>query len=263
MDLRLTGRTALVTGASKGIGLAVVRRLVEEGVRVAAVARTVTPELLALGEQVTAVRADLSTPDGPAAAVTEALAALGGIDLLVNNLGGVRTGIRHGESFALITDQAWQETFELNLFSTVRVTRSTVDSLVRRRGVIVNISSIGARFAHPPIEYGAAKAALTNLSKALAEELGPLGVRVVTVSPGPTRTRNWSDPASMAGDLAREQGLDLDTFLERLPASMGITTGRLAEPEETAALVAFLASPHAANITGTDYLVDGGVIKTV
>ncbi|MFE0115855.1 SDR family oxidoreductase [Amycolatopsis sp. NPDC059019] len=108
-----------------------------------------------------------------------------------------------------------------------------------------------------------AKAALTNVSKALAEELGRHGVRAVTVSPGPTRTQNWSDPSSMAGDLAREAGLDLDTFLAELPGRMGITTGRLAEPEGTAALVAFLASPHAANITGTDYRVDGGVIKTV
>ncbi|GAA1986326.1 oxidoreductase [Amycolatopsis minnesotensis] len=261
MDLRLEGKTALVTGASKGIGLAIARRLTGEGARVAAAARTVTPELDALG--VAPVRGDLATKEGAIAVVEGALEALGGIDILVNNVGGVREGIAHGESFASITDDAWQQTFDLNLFGTVRVTRAALDSLVERRGVIINISSIGARFAHPPIEYGAAKAALTNVSKALSEELGPRGVRVTTVSPGPTRTRNWSDPAGMAGDLAREQGVDLGTFLADLPARMGITTGRLAEPGETAALVAFLASPHAANITGADYVVDGGVLKTV
>ncbi|QWF83130.1 oxidoreductase [Amycolatopsis sp. CA-230715] len=258
MDLRLEGKTALVTGASKGIGLAIARRLAGEGVRVAAAARTVTPGLDAIP-----VLGDLATAEGATTVVETALEALGGIDILVNNVGGVRQGIAHGESFASITDEAWQRTFDLNLFGTVRVTRAALDSLVARRGVIINISSIGARFAHPPVEYGAAKAALTNVSKALSEELGPRGVRVTTVSPGPTRTRNWSDPAGMAGDLAREQGVDLDTFLTGLPARMGITTGRLAEPEETAALVAFLASPHAANITGADYVVDGGVLKTV
>ncbi|MFE0028110.1 oxidoreductase [Amycolatopsis sp. NPDC059021] len=263
MDLHLAGKTAVVTGGSKGIGLAIVRTLAAEGMRVVAAARTVTPELAALAPDVTAVTADLATREGARTLGARALDVLGGVDILVNNLGGVRSGIGHDERFADIDDDAWQETFELNLFSAVRVTRAVLPSVVERRGVIITMSSIGARFAHPPIEYGAAKAALTNVSKALAEELGRHGVRAVTVSPGPTRTQNWSDPSSMAGDLAREAGLDLDTFLAELPGRMGITTGRLAEPEETAALVAFLASPHAANITGTDYLVDGGVIKTV
>ncbi|GAA4531454.1 oxidoreductase [Amycolatopsis samaneae] len=263
MDLHLTGKTAVVTGGSKGIGLAIARTLTAEGVRVVAAARTVTPELAALAPGVVAVTADLSTRAGAKALGEQALDVLGGVDILVNNLGGVRQGSGHDERFADIDDDAWQEAFELNLFSAVRVTRAVLPSVVERRGVIITMSSIGARFTHPPIEYGAAKAALTNVSKALAEELGRHGVRAVTVSPGPTRTGNWSDPSSMAGDLAREAGLDLGTFLERLPERMGITTGRLAEPEETAALVAFLASPHAANITGADYLVDGGVIKTV
>ncbi|GAB3486111.1 oxidoreductase [Amycolatopsis cihanbeyliensis] len=262
MDLHLEGRTAVVTGASKGIGLATVRRLTTEGVRVAAAARTAPPELVGIPGS-TAVPVDLVTTDGPAELVHRAMAALGGIDILVNNLGGVRKGIAHDEGFASIGDTEWQRALELNLLSAVRVTRAALPSIVERRGVIINISSIGARFAHPPIEYGAAKAALNNVGKALAEELGPRGVRVVTVSPGPTRTRNWEAPDGMAADLAREAGLDLEQFLAGLPERMGITTGRLAEPEETAALIAFLASPHAGNITGTDHRVDGGVLKTV
>ena len=145
----------------------------------------------------------------------------------------------------------------------MRVTRALVEPLRRHRGVIVNVSSIGARIAHAPLDYGAAKAALTNLTKALSEEYAPQGMRAVTVSPGPTRTGNWTDPASMAGDLARRHGLGMDEFLAALPGEMGMSTGRLAEPEETAATIAFLVSPHAANITGIDVVVDGGLIKTV
>ncbi|MCD2190397.1 SDR family oxidoreductase [Actinomycetospora soli] len=265
MDLHLTGRTAVVTGASRGIGLATAERLTEEGARVLGVARRSTPELDKVADEV--VTADLARPEG-ADAVADALEgwAPAGIDVLVNNAGGIVSGgpdPAHLGGFATISDTAWQATLDLNLLSAVRVTRVLIDALLRRRGVIVNVSSIGARMAHPPVDYGAAKAAMTNLTKALSEEYAPRGMRAVTVSPGPTRTGNWTDPASMAGDLAHREGLELDEFLARLPGEMGISTGRLAEPEETAATIAFLASPHAANITGIDVVVDGGVLKTV
>lgn len=104
---------------------------------------------------------------------------------------------------------------------------------------------------------------MNNLTKALAEEFGERGLRALTVSPGPTRTANWSDPEGYAGRLAAQAGVDLDDFLAGLPQAMSITTGRLTEPEETAGLIAFLASDRAANLTGADYLADGGVIKTV
>lgn len=129
--------------------------------------------------------------------------------------------------------------------------------------MIVNVSSIGARIAASPIDYGVAKAGLTNLTKALSEEYAPRGMRAITVSPGPTRTQMWTDPDRPPGDLARSLGIGHDDLLAGLPGQMGISIGRLAEPEETAATIAFLASPWAAAITGTDVLVDGGVIKTV
>lgn len=263
MDLQLLGKSAVVTGASKGIGLEIVRALSAEGVRVVAAARTVTAELRELESSVTPVTVDLAAPDGAGRLIERASAILGEIDLLINNVGGVVAGSRDAGGFLDIADDAWQRTYELNLFSTVRVTRHALPSLLRQRGVIINISSIGARAAYHPVDYGTAKAALNNLTKALAEEFGGQGLRVLTVSPGPTRTGNWSAPDGYAADVAAQHGLTLDEFLDRAPTQMGITTGRLTEPEETAALVTFLASPVSGNLTGADYLADGGAIKTV
>ncbi|NIH79235.1 SDR family oxidoreductase [Amycolatopsis viridis] len=251
MDLQLDGKTAVVTGASKGIGLATVRALTAEGVTVFAAARSVSEGI--------GIEADLTTPDGVALLAERA----GDVDILVNNLGGVVPASMRAGGFLDVDDDAWQRTYELNLFATVRVTRALLPGLLRRRGVVINISSIGARAAFPPVDYGTAKAALTNLTKALAEEFGAQGLRALTVSPGPTRTQNWADPAGYAGELAAAAGVPLEEYLAGVPAAMGITTGRLSEPAETAALVTFLASPRAGNLTGADYLADGGVIKTV
>lgn len=257
MELGLTGKVAVVTGASKGIGLAIVRTLAAEGARVVAAARTV--DSLAGLAGVLPVAADLTSVAG-----VELLAERAGEpDILVNNLGGVSTNSMRANGFLGIDDESWRYTYEVNLFSTVRLTRALLPALLRRRGVVINISSIGARAAFQPVDYGTAKAALTNLSKALAEEFGAQGLRALTVSPGPTRTQNWGDDAGYAGELARANGMSLAEFLAEVPRKMGITTGRLTEPEETAALVAFLASPRAANLTGADYLADGGTLKAV
>ncbi|MCG8916929.1 SDR family oxidoreductase [Actinokineospora sp. PR83] len=256
MDLRLAGKTAVVTGAGKGIGLATTTALAAEGARVFAAARTPAPDL---GPLVTPVPVDLLDGSG-AAALAE---AAGEVDVLVNNLGGVVPASMGAAGFLDLDDEAWRETYELNLFATVRVTRALLPGLLRKRGVVVNVSSIGARAAFQPIDYGTAKAALNNLTKALAEEFGARGLRALTVSPGPTRTGNWSDPDGYAGRLAARAGVPLKEFLASVPAAMSITTGRLTEPEETAALITFLASPLSGNLTGADYLADGGVIKTV
>ena len=253
MDMQLSGKTAVVTGASRGIGLAIVRALVAEGMTVVAGARTITPELAATGA--TAVEVDLSTADGPAALVERA----GELDLLVNNVGG--GGAAGG--FLSFDEEHWRHSFELNYFSAVRATRAALPALVRQRGAIVNISSIGARAPHSgPIVYTTAKAALTSFGKAIAEEFGPQGVRVNTISPGPTRTDLWVDPDGYGGEVAASLGVPHEQLLAGLPAQAGMSTDRLIEPAEVAALVTYLASPHAAGIRGADHIIDGGALKS-
>ncbi|MFF8959756.1 SDR family oxidoreductase [Streptomyces sp. NPDC014894] len=263
MDLRLSGKTALVTGASRGIGLAVVSLLAAEGVRVVAGARTVGAALRETGAIPVVV--DLSTPDGPARLVERATAELGGdLDVLVNNVGGGDSGEGQTGGFLSFTDEQWRSAFDLNLMAAVRTTRAALPGLVRRRGAVVNISSNGARAPHAgPVAYTTAKAALTALGKALAEEFGPLGVRVNTVSPGPVRTSLWEGPDGYGAALARAAGVTREELLAGLPSAMGMTTGRLVEPAEVAALVAHLASPLAGSVNGADHLVDGGAVKTV
>lgn len=260
MDLQLSGKTALVTGASRGIGLAIVRALIAEGATVVGSARTVSTELADSGAY--AITADLATPDGPAQLVHSAIDQHGDIDLLVNNVGGGdASGLR---DFFGYDDDLWQQVFDLNFFSAVRACRAAMPSVIRRHGLVVNISSVGARLPHDgPVPYTTAKAALTAFGKALAEEFGDQGVRVVTVSPGPTRTSLWTDPDGFGGALAAAQGVPHADLVAGLAAASGIRSGRLVEPEQVAALVAYLASPLAASMTGQDYLVDGGAIKTV
>ncbi|MCX4808817.1 SDR family oxidoreductase [Streptomyces sp. NBC_01214] len=262
MDLQLTDKAAVVTGASRGIGLAIVSALVSEGMRVVAAARTITPELKATGA--IGVSVDLSKADGPARLVARAEAELGKLDLLVNNVGGGDAGEGQTGGFLTFTDQQWHDAFDLNFLASVRTTRAALPHLANSRGAIVNISSNGARTPHAgPITYTTAKAALTAFGKALAEEFGPQGVRVNTVSPGPVRTDMWEGPDGYGAELARSMGLEQEQLLERLPTAMGMVTGRLVNPREVAALVAYLASPLAGSTTGADHLIDGGAIKTV
>ncbi|MFZ3559803.1 SDR family NAD(P)-dependent oxidoreductase [Streptomyces sp. BH055] len=259
MDLKLNGKTALVTGASRGIGLAVVQALAAEGVRVVAAARTPTPELAAVGAKAVAV--DLSDPVSAERLVTEAVAGLGGLDILVNNVGGGDGGLNGG--FLDLTDAQWAQVLDLNFLATVRVTRAALPALTAARGSVVNVSSMGARVPHSgPVAYTTAKAALTALGKALAEEFGPRGVRVNTVSPGPVRTDMWESPTGYGAELATAMGVPHADLLAGLPGATGMLIERLVEPDEVAALVAYLASPRAAATTGTDHLIDGGAVKT-
>ncbi|GII56268.1 3-oxoacyl-ACP reductase [Planotetraspora thailandica] len=258
MQLNLDSKTAVVTGASRGIGLATVQTLISEGVRVVGAARTITPELKDSGA--VPVAADLATAEGVTALIDTALAELGGIDLLVNNVGGVDEPLRFLEA----DDEQWTAVFDLNLFSTVRATRAALPSLIERRGSVVNVSSINSRLpAAGPVVFSAAKAALAALGKSLAEEFGPQGVRVNTVSPGVVRTAIWEDPHGFGGKVAASAGAEHAAFLPQIPQAFSITTGRITEPQEVAALIAFLLSDIAGNITGADYVIDGGTIKAI
>jgi NAD(P)-dependent dehydrogenase (short-subunit alcohol dehydrogenase family) len=254
MDLLLQGKTAIVTGAGRGIGLATVRALVSEGVHVVGATRTVTKELEATGA--TMVSADLAS-----VADVERLAAwVDRVDLLVNNVGGGRGGETSG--FLDLDDDHWAQMLDVNLMSAVRVSRALLPGLVSRAGVIVNVSSIGAwQPAGPPLAYNVAKAALKALGKGLAEEFGPQGVRVATVTPGPTRTDVWESPDGLGAKFAAAAGAPPDQFVSQVPAMFGMLTGRLTEPDEVAALISFLLSPIAASITGSDHRIDGGAVK--
>ncbi|MFC4085174.1 SDR family NAD(P)-dependent oxidoreductase [Amycolatopsis samaneae] len=252
-------KNAVVTGASRGIGLAVVRELVAAGYRVVAGARTVSAELKAATPLTSPV--DLTSPEGPDRLIRHALAELGGVDLLVNNVGG--GGTRPG-GFLSVTDEDWRRTLDLTLYSTIRATRAALPSILERRGQVVNIGSVNARLPGVAVlDYSAAKAALVNLGKSLAEEFGPRGVRINTISPGPVRTEVWTAPGSVGDHLAAQAGVPIGELVERMPELMGSSTGRFTEPAEVGALVVFLASGKAPNISGSDLVIDGGMVKTV
>jgi NAD(P)-dependent dehydrogenase (short-subunit alcohol dehydrogenase family) len=267
MDLELSGRTAVVTGASRGIGLAVVRTLLGEGVRVVATSRGRTPDLDELEGELLHVPADLMDPDAPAEVIARAVEAFGGLDVLVNNAGGPPPGSRLPHTgFLDRTDSDWSAMFEFNLFTAVRASRAALPLLIERGGgSIVNISSGNGRQPSPlNVEYSAAKAAMINLTKALSEEFGPQGVRVNGVCPGPTMTPWFTDPGGAGDILAEMTGTAReDVLTTAVPDMMSLTTGRLAEPQEIADAVAFLASPRSASTTGTELVVDSGFLKAV
>jgi NAD(P)-dependent dehydrogenase (short-subunit alcohol dehydrogenase family) len=262
MDLELTDKIAIVTGASKGIGLAITRALVDEGARVVAGARTV--DTLEGIDGVTPVALDLVAADGPAQLVQRAIDEHGRVDVLVNNVGAVRLRL---EGFLGTSDEEFAWAMEMNFFAALRATRAAVARMLEQGGgAIVNVASVNSFFQPDAgtIDYGAAKAALVNLSKSLAQELGPRGIRVNCVSPGPVSTELWLGDHGVAATVAQATGVDADTARDAVVASIGgFATGRFTTPEEVATLVTLLASVRLGNVTGVNYVIDGGLIKTI
>lgn len=266
MDLQLSGRVAVITGASKGIGLAITRTLLEEGARVVAASRKSNPEFDALaGPNLIHVPVDLMDPLAPGQVVDRAVEVFGGLDILVNNAGGPPPGValpRFG--FLSPTDEDWRQMFEFNLFSAVRAIRAAIPPMLARGGgAIVNVSSGNARRPAPMnVDYNAAKAGLNNLTKALSEEYGPQGIRVNTVSPGPVRTAWWTEAGGAADIIAAKTGSDHQTVMSKLaPEMMQLTTGRLVDPQEIADAIALLVSPRSASTTGAEFAIDAGFLK--
>ena len=261
MDLELADKVAVVTGASKGIGLAITRALADEGARVVAGARTV--DTLEGIDHVTPVALDLVVADGPAQLVQRAIDEHGRVDVLVNNVGAVRLRL---EGFLGTSDEEFAWAMEMNFFAALRATRAALGQMLAQGGgAIVNVASVNSFFQPDAgtIDYGAAKAALVNLSKSLAQEFGPRGVRVNCVSPGPVGTDLWLGDHGVAATVAQATGVDAETARDAVIASIGgFATGRFTTPEEVATLVTLLASERLGNVTGVNYVIDGGLIKT-
>ncbi len=265
MDLNLRGKVVVVSGASKGIGLAVTTAFLEAGASVLASSRESDAVLSFLVNHfptLVAVAVDVSTTDGPASLVQQAVTRFGRLDILVNNVGGAQF---HVGGFLSTTDEDWGRALEVNLMSTVRASRAALPYMIEQgTEVIVNVSSLYARQPEASVsDYSASKAAVTTLTKALAEEFGPKGIQVNAVSPGPVRTPLLTEPGGIAETLAQASRIDRETMVEQFPQRNNATLGRLIEPEEIASLVLFLASERATMIVGSDFLLDGGMKKTI
>ena len=256
--LELLGRKALVTGGTKGIGEAVTARLREAGATVLSTARTrgggsAGADLF--------VAADIATAEGCAAVADAVRSRLGGVDIIVHVVGGSSAP---AGGFAVLDDDEWRRALDFNLFPAVRLDRALLPMMLDQgSGVIVHVTSIQGQLPLPDatMAYAAAKAALSNYSKGLSKEVSPKGVRVVRVSPG------WVETEAAVGlvqEIARERNTNYEGARKVLMTSIGgIPIGRPAKPGEVADLIAFLVSPQAGSITGTEYVIDGGTVPTV
>lgn len=262
MDLGLGGKTALVTGGSKGIGRAVASALAREGARVMICARTEATLKSAAGEieratgrSVETLAADLSDRTEVQRATREAIARLGRLDILVNNAGAIKGG-----DFLTTPDEEWLHGWSLKLLGYIRMAREVLPHMQRQGGGrIVNV--VGAAARNPSPAYmigGAANAALINFTKALADLGAKSNILVTAVSPGPVKTERWD---SLVRQQAAAAGKDLESFVK--DASAAYPLGRIALPEEVADLVCFLASERAAFLTGIAITVDGGISRGV
>ena len=245
MELGLNDRVCLVTGSTGGIGLATARLLVAEGARVVTHGRGEAP---GVGEALH-VAADFLEPGAPEAVVAE----VGPIDVLVNNVGAAYVA-----AFEELTDAQWDEMWQLNVMSFVRSIRAVLPAMRERGGgAIVNVSSTaGKRPSTGMPNYSVTKAAVLSLSRLVADLYAKDGIRCNAVTPGPTATEAWLGE----GGLAEQQG-EREAVLNRVAA--GRPLGRLARPEEIAAVIVFLCSERASNVVGAAWSVDGGSVPTI
>jgi len=249
MDLGLSGKVAMITGASRGLGRAMAAALAAEGVRLSLCARGVealgaaAAELKDAGHQVMAEAADINDASAMERWTANTIEAHGGVDILVNNAGGARAG-----TIQQLDDAGWMAAFELNFFSAVRLSRLCADAMEKRGGgSIINISSIYGREAGGPISYNTSKAAMISLTKGLARELAKKAIRVNSIAPGSILYPGGTWEAR----FKQSPEFEKDFIAHELPA------GRLGRPEEVAYAVVMLASPRASWITGATIPVDG------
>jgi NAD(P)-dependent dehydrogenase (short-subunit alcohol dehydrogenase family) len=253
MDLGLTGKVALVTGVSYGIGAAVADAFIREGAQVFGTSRSAPTHREGLAH----LRLDMSQTDAGDKAVAACIQEFGRLDVLVNNVGSGRIGT----GFAAESDDVWQQFWDLNFMSTVRTTRAALQALTAKGGVVVNVSSINGRLPESGIyAYSASKAALNNLTVNLAREYASRKIRVVGVAPGPVDTPLWLGPTGVAAQASALGAGDPDSIIAN--ARKGVPIGRFSSAEEVADLIVFLASSRAGSITGTTVAVDGGITPT-
>jgi 3-oxoacyl-[acyl-carrier protein] reductase len=257
-----TGRVAIVTGASKGIGRAIACELAAAGLDLVVNARgrdlldAIADEIRSRGRQVEAVAADVATPEGAAVVIERARECFGRVDVLVNNAG-------KGAPKRLLdlTEDDWHASFELNLMSAVRLSVGCVPIMqAQGGGRIINISSRVGRQPDPYFAaYAAAKAALINFTKSLANAFSKDGILSNCVVPGLIRTEAVEEAAARS---ASATGLSVDEVFAATLKKRPIPVGRLGEPGDVAGLVVFLASDRASWITGSTFTVDGGIVPT-
>jgi NAD(P)-dependent dehydrogenase (short-subunit alcohol dehydrogenase family) len=260
MDLGLRERVCVVTGSTAGIGLATARLLAADGARVVVtgrdserVERAREGAGAALG-----VVADLAEPAAAEELIAETAARLGDVDCLVNNV-----GIAYQTTFDELTDEQWDEMWQVNVMSFVRAIRAVLPTMRERRsGVIVNVSSTaGKRPSTGMPNYSVTKAAVLSLSRLVADLYAKEGIRCNAVTPGPTATGAWLGDGGLADQQARRSGKSRDEVLGSVGA--GRPLGRLAEPDEIAAVIAFLCSDRASYVTGAAWSADGGTVPII
>jgi len=254
VDLGLRDTVCIVTGSTGGIGRAAARLLVEEGARVVTSGRSREPSV---GESLH-VRADLAEPGEPERVIREAEAQLGRVDVLVNNV-----GTAHQTSFEEVTDEEWDALWQLNVMSYIRAIRAVLPGMKdRRAGVIVNVSSTaGKRPSASMPDYSVTKAAVLSLSRLIADVYAKDGIRSNAVTPGPTATEAWLGEGGLADQQAARTGRSRDEVLASVGA--GRPLGRLAQPDEIAAVIAFLCSRRASYVTGAAWSADGGTVPII
>lgn len=255
MDLNFAGHVAVVTGASTGIGRATAIALAGEGVQVVGVSRRPPDSEV---EGISFFSADLSQPDAPQRMIDHVIGLHGRLDIVVNNAAA-------GEVFeGFLAEEAsgWAKTLDLNLMAAVRVMQSAIPHMKDRGGVVVNVTSVNSRLPAPDAAaYSASKAALLNVGKAVATEFAGQGIRVVTISPGLTATPMWLGVEGIANQIASMKGSSPSEVADETAASTPLR--RFLAPEEVASCICFVASPRASAVTGTEFVVDGGLTPTM